>query len=98
MSFSRHQRSIVRWASQPGGTVSGSAQPLTVSMSRSWLFLGGLLSSSARFRFTSRHHLHAVGCICKPRPLRVADFSTGEMRKFQPVLTPMRFPHTRSHG
>lgn len=35
-------------------------QPLTVSMSRSWLFLGELLSSRARFCFTSRIHLHAI--------------------------------------
>lgn len=35
------------------------SQPLTVSMSRNWLFLGELLSSRARFRFTSRIHLHA---------------------------------------
>jgi hypothetical protein len=30
---------------------------LTVAMSRSRLFLGGLLSSRARLRFTSRIHL-----------------------------------------
>jgi hypothetical protein len=33
--------------------------PLTVSMSRSRLFLGGLVSTRARLRFTSRFHLHA---------------------------------------
>jgi hypothetical protein len=32
------------------------SRPLTVSMSRSRLFLGGLLSSRARLRFTSRIH------------------------------------------
>jgi hypothetical protein len=35
------------------------SRPLTVSMSRSQLFLGRLLSSRARFRFTSRFHLHS---------------------------------------
>ena len=34
------------------------SRPLTVSMSRSQLFLSGLLSSRARLRFTSRSHLH----------------------------------------
>jgi hypothetical protein len=32
---------------------------LTVSMSRSRLFLGGLHSCIARFRFTSRFHHHS---------------------------------------
>jgi hypothetical protein len=34
-------------------------RPLTVSMSRSRLFLGGLHSCIARFCFTSRFHHHA---------------------------------------
>src|SRR5581483_2763906 len=54
-------------------------------MSRSWLFLGELLSSRARLRFTSRHHLHGIGCNCKPSPSlgggifdrRNAEISTG---------------------
>jgi hypothetical protein len=35
------------------------SRPLTVSMSRNWLFLGRLLSSRACLRFTSLSHLHA---------------------------------------
>jgi hypothetical protein len=42
------------------------SRPLTVSMSRSWLFLGGLHSCRACLRFTSRHHLQPTGCKCKP--------------------------------
>jgi hypothetical protein len=54
MSFPRHRRSIVRWYEDFGPGAKRVAAPLTVSMSRSRLFLGGLLSSSARLRFTSR--------------------------------------------
>jgi hypothetical protein len=48
---------IQNW--ERGSLVLGS-QSLTVSMSRNWLFLGGLHSCSARFRFTSRIHLHPI--------------------------------------
>ena len=57
MSFPRHRRSIVRWGRPFGRERIGSwlrPRPLTVSMSRSPLFLAGLLSSSARFRFTGQ--------------------------------------------
>ena len=54
MSFLRHKQSIVQWGSRLGGTGRCSAQTLTVSMSCSWLFLGELLSSRARLRFTSQ--------------------------------------------
>jgi hypothetical protein len=39
---------------------------LTVSMSCDWLFLGGLHSCIARFRFTSRFHHPSIGCNRKP--------------------------------
>ena len=57
MSFPRHERSIVRWGLVCARNGCRSAQTLTVSMSRSRLFLSGLLSSRARLRFTSRSHL-----------------------------------------
>jgi hypothetical protein len=64
-----------------------SAQTLTVSMSRSWLFLGELLSSRARLRFTNRHYLDSVGCNCKPlfhRDARAAnDGATDETSFFK---------------
>ena len=53
MSFPRHERSIVRWGLVCARNGCRSAQTLTVSMSRSRLFLGGLLSSRARLRFTN---------------------------------------------
>jgi hypothetical protein len=46
-----------------GTRSAGLSPPLTVSMSRSRLFLGGLLSSRARLRFTSRilnEYLHEL--------------------------------------
>jgi len=54
-------------------------------MSRSRLFLGGLVSTRARFRFTSRIHFTPTGCSCEPHPQqggglfdrRNAEFSTG---------------------
>jgi hypothetical protein len=42
------------------GSIVPRSQPLAVSMSRSWLFLGGLHSCRACFCFTSRIHLHAI--------------------------------------
>ena len=73
MSFSRHEQSIVRWGFCLGGEQKPFAQILTVSMSRSWLFLGELLSSRARRRFTSRHQFYSVGWICKPFPTRCSS-------------------------
>src|SRR5580658_4282381 len=54
MSFSRHQRSInpVGFLNRGPGAWLLGPRPLTVSMSRSRLFLGGSLSSGARLRFT----------------------------------------------
>jgi hypothetical protein len=52
MSFPRHERSIVRWDNVCAEPVEFRTD-LTVSMSRSRLFLGELLSSRARLRFTS---------------------------------------------
>jgi hypothetical protein len=45
MSFPRHERSIVRWGLVCARNGCRSAQTLTVSMSRSRLFPGELLSS-----------------------------------------------------
>jgi hypothetical protein len=60
MSFLRHLRSIVRWGLYSGRKRSVHRfRPLTVSMSRSQLFLGRLLSSRACLRFVSRSHVHA---------------------------------------
>jgi hypothetical protein len=61
---------------------------LTVSTSRNWLFLGRLVSTRACLRFTSRSHLHANRLKLQTVTLsKVGEFSTGEMRKFQPALT-----------
>jgi len=67
VSFPRHERSIVRWEVKPGRERSRllRSRPLTVSMSRSWLFLGGLLSSRACLRFTSRFIFNSIGWKCK---------------------------------
>ena len=52
MSFLRHRRSIVRWGFPPEtDSYWLRLRLLTVSMSRSRLFLGGSLSTGARFRF-----------------------------------------------
>ena len=68
MSFLRHGQSIVWSGSQDRERSSVVLRPdlLTVSMSCDWLFLGGLLSSRARFRFTSRFHHRSIGCNRKP--------------------------------
>jgi hypothetical protein len=57
MSFLRHQRSIVRWGHLHRGRNVSLLRPrlLTVSMSRSRLFLGGLHSCIARLRFAGCH-------------------------------------------
>lgn len=70
MSFLRHQRSIVRWGYLYRGRSVSLLRPrlLTVSMSRSWLFLGGMLSSSARLRFTGCHQ-NAIQRSCRSRVL-----------------------------
>jgi hypothetical protein len=56
-------------------------------MSRSCLFLSGLVSTRARLRFGGRLHLQPTGRIRKHLRQKVAHFSTGEMSDFQPELT-----------
>ena len=56
MSFFRHKRSIVRWEKDRYGGVNlyGALRRdglLTEAMSRSRVFLGGLVSTRARLRF-----------------------------------------------
>ena len=79
MSFLRHQRSIVRWEHLHRGRSVTLLRPrlLTVSMSRSRLFLSGLHSCIARLRFTSRFHLRSIGCNCKPIQNSSEEFSIG---------------------
>ena len=49
-------------------------RPLTVSMSRSQLFLGRLHSCIACLRFASRLHFGTSGCNCKHVPHRKGDW------------------------
>jgi hypothetical protein len=67
MSFLRHERSIVRCNSVQRGRNDVLFRPplLTVSMSRNRLFLGGLLSSRARLRFTGWSQLLPPSRFCK---------------------------------
>jgi hypothetical protein len=71
MSFLRHQRSIVRWGHLHRGRSVSLLRPrlLTVSMSRSRLFLDGLHSCIARLRFTSCHQ-NATQRSCRSSLLR----------------------------
>ena len=93
MSFPRHRRSIVRWGLLTRrGRSRAWLRPrlLTVSMSRSQLFLGELLSSIARLRFTGWSQLASTSRICKPRRRKMAHFSTGTLSHFPPELTRCR--------
>ncbi len=55
MSFLRHQRSIhPMWEEQAGSRLGAHSRRSSVRMSRSRLFLGGVVSTSARLRFTSQ--------------------------------------------
>lgn len=56
-------------------------------MSRSRLFLGGLVSTRARLRFNGRSNDVPIDRIRIPGPQKVAHFSTGIMPDFQPELT-----------
>jgi hypothetical protein len=67
-----------------------STPPLSLigMMSRSRLFLSGSVSTGARLRFSGRFHLHANRLeTVNLHPQWVEEFSTGEMRYFQPALT-----------
>lgn len=55
MSFLRHGKSIVPMLAPGGSDRQGSLPPIIVAMSFNRLFLGGLLSSRARLRFTGCH-------------------------------------------
>jgi|SRR6516225_2131108 len=90
MSFLRHWRSIVRWVlfhKPEAKWCSTSPLPLIGMMSRSHLFLSGLVSTRARLRFGGRFYLLPIGRIRKPGRHKVAHFSTGTMPHFQPELT-----------
>ena len=90
MSFLRHWRSIVRWVlfhKPEAKWCSTSPLPLIGMMSRSHLFLSGLVSTRARLRFGGRFYLLPIGRIRKPGRHKVAHFSTGAMPHFQPELT-----------
>ena len=94
MSFLRHWRSIVRWVlfhKPEAKWCSTSPLPLIGMMSRSHLFLSGLVSTRARLRFGGRFYLLPIGRIRKPGRHKVAHFSTGTMPHFQPELTTERF-------
>src|SRR5580704_1272246 len=90
MSFLRHWRSIVRWVlfhKPEAKWCSTSPLPLIGMMSRSHLFLSGLVSTRARLRIGGRFYLLPIGRIRKPGRHKVAHFSTGTMPHFQPELT-----------
>src|ERR671924_791157 len=56
----------IRWrgGTTPGADLAACPQRSSASMSFSWLFLGGLVSTRARFRFTNRGQ-HAVHSLCR---------------------------------
>src|SRR5580658_262385 len=54
---------------KPGAALIASSRRSSASMSSSRLFLGGLLSSRARFRFTGRHQ-NAIKWSCRSRFLQ----------------------------
>ena len=68
MSFLRHRRSIIRWVllGKAERGIARSAPPLIGLMSRNRLFLGELLSSRARLRFTGWLQFPPASRNCKP--------------------------------
>ena len=87
MSFPRHWQIYQSddCFGSPDGAVSGSAPSFIVSMSLGQLFLGGLVSTRAHLRFTSRFYLPLPGWNYQPPPARGwgifdrynGEFSTG---------------------
>lgn len=89
MSFPRHERSIVRWDYKPGADQEPVPLPTSHRLDESPLVIPwqvALLQSPPPLHQPAPSSRQPAGNVNLPRH-QVAEFSTGEMGKFQTVLT-----------